>query len=143
MSFPAEISAFDLTKTACPKLTEIATFKYAAVGRRQANMGSCRQTSITVIIALLESSGDVWESHCQSHLSTMTSKMCGTITYCHTLVRPGYCPDYLGDERLKASERMQSWTRDHKLWIHVNDHLDEYDWPYPYPYPLCVREALL
>jgi hypothetical protein len=28
--------------------------------------------------------GGEWENHCRSHLSTMTSKRRGTITYCHT-----------------------------------------------------------
>jgi hypothetical protein len=39
--------------------------------------------------------GEHWNGHCQEHLSAITSKRCGSITYCHTLVRPGYCPFHL------------------------------------------------
>jgi len=64
-------------------------------------MGSCRQTSITAIIALLGSSVMYGKVLPISSLDNDV-QMCGTITYCQTLVRPGYCPDCLGDERLKA-----------------------------------------
>jgi ribosomal protein L37AE/L43A len=33
--------------------------------------------------------GEQWEPHRQSHLAEMATKRCGTITYCHTLLRPG------------------------------------------------------
>ena len=57
--------------------------------------------------------------------------------YCHTLVRPGYCPFCLNDPILPAADRSKSWTRDHKLWIHVNEHLDQCQWPRVCPHPLC------
>jgi hypothetical protein len=66
----------------------------------------------------------------------MKSKRCGSITSCHTLVRPGYCPFCLG-ARLPAAERLVSWTRDHKLWAHVNDHAGKCVWPRLCPHPLC------
>jgi len=53
-----------------------------------------------------------WNDHCEWHLRSIKSKRCGTITSCHTLVRPGYCPYCLGDESL---QRLTSWTRDHTL----------------------------
>jgi hypothetical protein len=84
-----------------------------------------------------------WDNHCQSHLSTMTSKRRGTITYCYTLVRPAYCPDCLGEESLPASQRMESWCRDHALWTHMHHHLEKYEWPRTCPDPMCVREASL
>ena len=82
--------------------------------------------------------GEHWNGHCQEHLSAITSKRCGSITYCHTLVRPGYCPFHLGDERLPASERWESWTRDRKLWIYLDKHISKVKhWPSPCSHPLC------
>ena len=89
--------------------------------------------------------GEHWNGHCQEHLSAITSKRCGSITYCHTLVRPGYCPFHLSDERLPASERWESWTRDRKLWVHLDEHINKVEhWPSPCPHPLCdlsVKDA--
>jgi hypothetical protein len=82
--------------------------------------------------------GEHWNGHCQEHLSAIASKRCGSITYCHTLVRPGYCPFHLGNQRLLASERCESWSRDRKLWEHLDEHISEVqDWPSPCPHPLC------
>lgn len=82
--------------------------------------------------------GEDWEPHCQAHLDKLTSKRCGIVTYCHTLVHPGCCPFFIGRTSLSASERLQSWTRDHKLWTHVMDeHLDDSQWPLVCPHPLC------
>ena len=86
---------------------------------------------------------DVWDDHCRAHLSALTSKRCGTITHCHTLVRPAYCPDCLGRENLPVDQRMISWTRDHKLWEHMNAHMNEYSWPRACPHLICKREASL
>ena len=69
-----------------------------------------------------------WESHCQSYLAGMATKRCGTVTYCHTLVRPGYCPFCMSDPKLLASQRLESWTR---------DHLSRCRWPRVCPHPLC------
>ena len=81
---------------------------------------------------------EIWENHCQSHIQTIDSKYCGTTTFCHTLVRPGYCPFCLGNQALPASQRLESWTRDHKLWVHVNEkHLSGCQWPSSCPHPLC------
>jgi hypothetical protein len=63
--------------------------------------------------------------------------VCGTVTYCHTLVRPGYGPFCMGETTLPISQRLASWTRDHKLWDHVNDHMAESRWPRVCPHPLC------
>jgi hypothetical protein len=82
--------------------------------------------------------GEKWEPHCQAHLDASTSKRCGTATYCHTLVHPGSCPFCVGDISLPASERLKPWSRDHKLWIHVNEeHLVDCQWPLECPHPLC------
>lgn len=86
---------------------------------------------------------DEWESHCESYLSSMTSKLRGTTTYCHTLVRPAYCSGCLGDIDLLPSQRMESWTRGHAQWTHtLNEHMKEYRWPHACPDPVCAREAL-
>ena len=81
--------------------------------------------------------GDQWNSHCQSHLNRLTTKRCGTITSCHTLVRPGYCAFCMSDPDLPASKQMESWTRDHKLWTHISEHITECQWPCVCPHPLC------
>lgn len=78
-----------------------------------------------------------WESHCLRHLQTLASKKCGTITYCHTLVRPGYCPFCLGEVAEPAGRRLESWCRDHALWKHIDLHLMGRSWPLVCPHPLC------
>jgi hypothetical protein len=75
-----------------------------------------------------------WESHCQAHLQTLTSKRCGTITYCHTLVRPAYCPFCLAGMGKPAGERLQSWSRDHALWQHIESHIEGRAWPLACPH---------
>ena len=81
--------------------------------------------------------GDDWEQHCQSHLQQITSKICGTVTYIHTLVRPGFCPFCLGNATLPATRRLESWTRDRKMWGHIREHLVGRQWPSRCPHPLC------
>lgn len=65
------------------------------------------------------------------------SKRCGRITYCRTLVRPAYCPFCLGDASDSASQRLESWCRDHALWLHVDKHFQGCEWPRRCPHPLC------
>lgn len=77
-----------------------------------------------------------WKVHCQTHLNNLGSKRCGTITYCHTLVRPAYCPFCLGHAR-SVTLRLKSWCRDHALWQHVDEHLQGRKWPLSCPHPLC------
>ena len=81
--------------------------------------------------------GEEWADHCRVHIQVPVSRRCGTITYCHTLVRPGHCPFCLGDEALPATRRLDSWSRDHKLWIHVNEHVRGLSWPTICPHPYC------
>lgn len=100
------------------------------LGQLQSDVHYCHRCFEWVI-------GDEWDQHCHSHLSAMTSKRCGTIMFCHTLIRPGYCPFCLGNEALPACERLESWTRDYNLWSHVNEHLKGRKWPCPCPHPLC------
>lgn len=78
-----------------------------------------------------------WDVHCEAHIQNLESKGCGTITHAYTLVRPGSCPFCLGNDTLPASRRLESWTRDHKLWSHVNNHLEGQPWPLACPHPLC------
>lgn len=84
--------------------------------------------------------GDEWEYHCQSHLSSMFSKQCGSITYRHTLLRPAYCPFCLKKKEGPAMEKWQSWTRDCKLWDHLDGHLKQLHWPFWCPHPLCDHQ---
>ena len=52
-------------------------------------------------------------------------------------MRPGYCPFCMAEEKLPAPERLESWTRDHQLWGHVEEHLEICHWPRRCPHPLC------
>ena len=71
-----------------------------------------------------------WEPQCQEHLAAPTSKQCAAVTYCHTLVRPGYYPFCPGEPGLLASQQLKPWSRDHKLWCHIDDeHLVDRRWP--------------
>ena len=78
-----------------------------------------------------------WDQHCQMHLKSITSKRCGCITHCHTLFRPDFCPFCMGDNRLPALSRWTSWTREAKLWSHLESHLEASRWPLECPHPLC------
>ena len=93
------------------------------LGRLQSDIHYCYQCFDWVI-------GEEWEPHCQEHLAAPRSKQCGTVTYCHTLVRPAYCPLCHGEPRLPASQQLKPRSRDHKLWCHINDeHLVDRRWP--------------
>ncbi len=76
------------------------------------------------------------------HLKSITSKRCGSITHCHTLFRPAFCPFCMGDNRLHVSSRWTSWTREAKLWSHLESHLDASRWPLECPHPLCSLQLL-
>ena len=82
--------------------------------------------------------GNSWEEHCEMHLDKISVKRCGSVIHCHTLVRPGHCPICIGDVSLPPSERLKPWSRDHKLWVHINDkHLRGCQWPLSCCHPLC------
>jgi hypothetical protein len=101
------------------------------LGRLQSDIHYCYQCFDWVV-------GEEWETHCQAHLAALTSKHCGTVTYCHTLVRPGYCPFCIGQTELPASQRLKPWSRDHKLWVHIEEeHLIDCQWPLLCPYLPC------
>ncbi|KIX00825.1 uncharacterized protein Z518_09890 [Rhinocladiella mackenziei CBS 650.93] len=72
---------------------------------------------------------DEWESHCASHLSSLATKRCGTLSYGYTLVRPAYSPFRLGKKGLPAADRLQSWSRDFDLWKEVNKEIRRCRWP--------------
>lgn len=78
-----------------------------------------------------------WDDHCQTHVKTLSSKRCGTITYCHTLVRSAYCPFCLGQSTEPAGQRLEIWCRDHALWQHIDRHLRGCEWPLTCPHLLC------
>lgn len=82
---------------------------------------------------------DDWEKHCQLHLDAIKSKNCATITYCHTLLRPAFCPFCLGgiEAQMSASKRWSSWTRENQLREHLATHLAKAKWPMKCPHPLC------
>ncbi|KAI9767334.1 MAG: hypothetical protein M1840_005743 [Geoglossum simile] len=81
-----------------------------------------------------------WDIHFTRHLNPVSSKRCGSITYCHTLIRPAYCPFCLGNETLSAEKRLQAWTRDSDLMVHLEKHISQVHWPSSCPHPLCDAE---
>ena len=60
------------------------------------------------------------------------------MTYCHSLVRPEYCPFCLGDAAQQSAGRcLESWRREHALWMHIDTHVERQRWPLVCPHPLC------
>ena len=53
------------------------------------------------------------------------------------MVRRGYCLFCLGEKLLPATKRFQSWTRGHKLRIHIAEHTKALQRPAGCPHPLC------
>jgi hypothetical protein len=78
-----------------------------------------------------------WGQHCQTHIESISSKRCGAITHCHTLLRPALCLFCMGDSQLPASSRWCFWTREAKVWRHLESHLEASRWPLNSPHPLC------
>lgn len=78
-----------------------------------------------------------WDAHCQAHLSHITSKRCGVMNYCHTMVRPAFCPFCIGNESLPASIRLVSFARDMTPVQHLQPHMSNCIWPLRCPHPLC------
>ncbi|OJI99576.1 hypothetical protein ASPVEDRAFT_520307 [Aspergillus versicolor CBS 583.65] len=78
-----------------------------------------------------------WEDHCKNYLQRDISRRCEIITYCHTLVRPGYCPFCLGCDRLPPSRRMDAWKRSNELRAHVNEDIKRMSDNYICSHPLC------
>lgn len=78
-----------------------------------------------------------WDEHCLTHLKSLSSKRCASITYCSVLLRPSFCPFCMGDERLRPSSQWQSWTKEAKLWSHLTAHVMACCWPLKCPHPLC------
>jgi hypothetical protein len=68
------------------------------------------------------------------------SRRCEIITYCYTLVRPGYCPFCLGTESLSPSDRMRSWKRSNELRSHVINDMKMMCGKYVCSHPMCQVE---
>ena len=117
--------------------------------QRSTHIHNCRRKQLACTLERLQSElgycfacfdwfvEEEWGQHCQTHLQSITSKRCGSITHCHTLFRPAFCPYCMGDNRLPASSRWTSWTREAKLWSHLELHLESSRWPLECPHPLC------
>ena len=86
----------------------------------------------------------MWDNHRLAHLRSLTSKRCGTIVYCSTTIRPGFCPFCIGDTALQASNRLSHWSRDGKLSKHIENHIQKISWPRKCPrkcpHPQCKVE---
>lgn len=78
-----------------------------------------------------------WNQHCEEHMPSMTSLHCEVIVYRHTIVRPGYCPWCMWDDRLKAGDRMRPWLQSNKLKDHIHLHIQKMQWPAPCLHHSC------
>lgn len=117
--------------------------------QRSTHIHNCRRQQLACTLERLQSElkycfacfdwfvEEEWVQHCQTHLESISSKRCGSITHCHTLFHPAFCPFCMGDNRLPASSRWCSWTREAKLWSHLESHLEASRWPLKCPHPLC------
>jgi hypothetical protein len=81
-----------------------------------------------------------WEDHCRMHIENGMSRRCEIITYCYTLVRPGYCPFCLGTESLSPPDRMRSWKRSNELRSHVISDMKMMCGKYVCSHPMCQVE---
>lgn len=79
-----------------------------------------------------------WENHCCVHLANI-SRRCEMVTYCHTLIRPGYCPFCLGDQNQESSKRMRYWKRSNELRAHIEEHLKTLQ-EYSCTHPMCQEQ---
>lgn len=78
-----------------------------------------------------------WEDHCRTHIENGMSRRCEIITYCYTLVRPGYCPFCLGTESLSPSDRMRFWKRSNELRSHLINDMKMMCGKYVCSHPMC------
>lgn len=81
-----------------------------------------------------------WEDHCCMHIENGMSRRCEIITYCYTLIQPGYCPFCLGTESLSPSDRMRSWKRSNELRSHVINDMKMMCGKYLCSHPMCQVE---
>jgi len=82
-----------------------------------------------------------WDEHCSIHLKSISSKRCGSITYCGVLLRPCYCPFCLRNDLHSASSKLRCWTKEDKLRDHLRSHLDICPWPLQCPHTLCNKQS--
>lgn len=67
-----------------------------------------------------------WESHNNRHTNHPSTRLCGCLVYRQTLIRPATCPFC-----------SRKYTRDAKLWDHVETHFNQPESPLRCPHPLC------
>lgn len=79
-----------------------------------------------------------WEDHCRMHIENGMSRRCEIITYCYTLIQPGYCPFCL--ESLSPSDRMRSWKRSNDLRSRVINDMKMMCGKYLCSHPMCRVE---
>jgi hypothetical protein len=65
----------------------------------------------------------IWKKHCRKHFLFMNSLWCEIQTYCHVVINSEFCILCLSDERISASKRLRSWTRNYLLMKHVEHHI--------------------
>lgn len=75
---------------------------------------------------------------CGVHLANI-SRRCEMVTYCHMVIRPGYCPFCLGDQNWESSKRMRYWKQSNKLWAHIEEHLKILQ-EYSCTHPMCQEQ---
>ena len=103
---------------------------------QQARIITVRRALLSSLLTWIPDSVQ-WDLHCAHHIQGLPSPTCGTITHCHTLIRPGYCPFCLGMTGLSDARCLASWYRDHSLWQRINHHLQELTEFCTCPHSLC------
>ena len=101
-SYKRHLSSFALTQVVYSKLSANSIYNLTSVEKWHTILATCNPISTTatsVSTGLSVKSGNRVVSHTQPELAT---KRCGTVTYCHPLVRPGYYPFYMNDPSLLA-----------------------------------------
>ncbi|RHZ51559.1 uncharacterized protein CDV56_105238 [Aspergillus thermomutatus] len=101
-----------------------------ALGRKEAQLKYCYECFDFF-------AEEQWEEHCNNHLEHDVSRRCEIITYCYTLIRPGYCPLCLGCDSLTPSQRMKDWKRGNELRAHVNKDIKKMRGNYVCSHPMC------
>ncbi|KAK3898146.1 hypothetical protein C8A05DRAFT_38281, partial [Staphylotrichum tortipilum] len=63
--------------------------------------------------------GNDWDAHCVLELKRPPSKLCGAVTYRHTVVLPAFCLFCRQSENRLPSERLRYWERDADAIRHI------------------------
>ena len=113
-----------------------------ARGKGRSSHSSARNRTSTIAISASNGSWVMSGSHTVNHTSLGWQPSGAAVS--HTATH-WYARAIVHSVWVPASGRPESWTQDHKLWRHINEHLEECRWPRVCPNPLCdasLQDAL-